>query len=573
MKRYFYFMIAVFCFMSVKVNAQYHFGSSSWPAYRDSGFVCYSPKLYLITNAYSATLSVKTYWGDGTSQTDPVLNGGSFGYLNIYASYTVPGVYTIKNVLYDGASAVDSIITSHEYLYCNTVIISVVYDSLGSGVYESSDKLFQIPLQFEVSQNGHVIDTTTIFSGAYYLVGGIVGDIFSFRKISSNPGLNATFPVGGIVYDTVKEISNSYVRKYIGFTCASTSALDIAVNPDIPVTGIYDQWNNIYVTNSSCDPIDATVALTFSPKYNYDGNAHPAPTFVSGNTITWNLSGVANVAPVKLFYQVLDDAHDLVAGDTVHEQISVSPTAGDTDPSNNIAIVIDTVKAGVDPNEMWVSPVGNILAGTQLKYTINFENTGNDTAFNISVYDTLSDNVDVKSLNLLMASGVMNIAVLNSGGHNIIKFDFPNINLLDSSHHGQCDGAVIFTVNAKSGLPNGTTIFNHAGIFFDYNPVVMTNTVENIIGIPTAVTTLKKSTATTIYPNPANSELTINTGSNTYATAIITNTLGQVLMTQSLSSNDTKIKVSALTPGLYYLTLRGESGVEVKKFEKLYNCY
>ena len=131
----------------------------------------------------------------------------------------------------------------------------------------------------------------------------------------------------------------------------------------------------------------------------------------------------------------------------------------------------------------------------------------------------------------------------------------------------------IFTVNAKSGLPNGTTIFNHAGIFFDYNPVVMTNTVENIIGIPTAVTTLKKSTATTIYPNPANSELTINTGSNTYATAIITNTLGQVLMTQSLSSNDTKIKVSALTPGLYYLTLRGESGVEVKKFEKLYNCY
>ena len=569
MKRYFYFMIAVFCFMSVKVNAQYHFGGGTWPAYYDSGSVCRSPILNLTTNAYSSTLIVKTYWGDGTSQTDPVLNGGSYGYLTINSRYSSPGTYTVKNVLYDGASAVDSIIASHEYLYCNSVIIKTVYDSLSSGVYDSSDGSFQVPLKLEVSKNGHIIDTGMIFSGIYYPVEGLVGDVFSFKYISVNPGIAITFPIGGIVYDTVKPTSNNYVVKYLGLVCRSATTFDLAVNPVIPVTGIYDQLGTVYVTSSSCEAADATVALTFSPKYHSYGGAYPTPSSISDNTITWNLSGITNINPARLYYEVWDVAGDLAVGDTVQEHVTMTPPSGDADPTNNVAVVIDTVRAGCDPNAMWVSPTGYIAEGTQLKYTINFENTGNDTAFNISVYDTLSDNVDIKSLNLLMASAVMNIAVLNSGGHNIIKFDFPNINLLDSSHHGQCDGAVIFTINAKSGLPNGTTIFNHAGIFFDYNPVVMTNTVENIIGTAAAVTTLNKNTETTIYPNPANNELTINTGSNTYATAIITNTLGQVLMAQSLSSNDTKIKVSALTPGLYYLTLRGESGVEVKKFEKL----
>ena len=569
MKKHFYFTIVVLCFMSVKVNAQYHFGSGSWPAYIDSSSVCESPYFYLLTNAYSSTLSVKTYWNSGVTETNPIYNGGSYGYLNLYSNYTTPGTYTMKSVLYDGASAVDSIIASHEYLYCNTVSIKAVYDSLGSGIYNSTDRPFELPLKFEVRKNGIVVDTTAAFSGLYYPVNGSIGDVFSFKDISLYPGISTTFPTGGIIYDTVKAISNSYIIKNIGLNCTSTASFDLKVNPVIPISGIHDQWGTLYVVNSSCDPVDATVVLTFSPKYNYDGTATPAPTSVSGNNITWNLSGITNFSPVNLFYQVWDDAHVLVAGDTVQEHVTVTPTSGDTDPTNNIAIVIDTVKAGVDPNEMWVSPVGNILAGTQLKYTINFENTGNDTAFNISVYDTLSDNVDIKSFNLITASAVMNIAILNSGGHNIIKFDFPNINLLDSSHHGQCDGAVIFTVNAKSGLPNGTTIFNHAGIFFDYNPVVMTNTVENIIGTPAAVTAVNKNTATAIYPNPANNEISINTGSNSYATATITNTLGQVLMTQPLNSSDTKIKVSSLTPGLYYLTLRGESGVEVKKFEKL----
>jgi len=71
----------------------------------------------------------------------------------------------------------------------------------------------------------------------------------------------------------------------------------------------------------------------------------------------------------------------------------------------------------------------------------------------VSVYDTLSDNVDITSLRIVAASAVMNIAILNDGTHNIVKFDFPKINLLDSSYHNQCNGMVIFKINTLNGLP------------------------------------------------------------------------------------------------------------------------
>jgi hypothetical protein len=77
----------------------------------------------------------------------------------------------------------------------------------------------------------------------------------------------------------------------------------------------------------------------------------------------------------------------------------------------------------------------------------------------------------------------MNVSVINTGGLNIAKFDFPNIKLLDSAHHGLNDGMFIFKIEARTTVADGTTIPNRVGIYFDYNPVVMTNEVTNIIGI------------------------------------------------------------------------------------------
>jgi hypothetical protein len=78
----------------------------------------------------------------------------------------------------------------------------------------------------------------------------------------------------------------------------------------------------------------------------------------------------------------------------------------------------------------------------------------------------------------------MNVTYLHFGTHTAVKFEFPNIKLLDSSHHNQCTGFVKFNVKARAGLADGTVIADRAGIYFDDNEVVMTNSVTNTVVIP-----------------------------------------------------------------------------------------
>ena len=181
--------------------------------------------------------------------------------------------------------------------------------------------------------------------------------------------------------------------------------------------------------------------------------------------------------------------------------------------------------------------------------------------------DTLSGNVSVSSLRVVGATANMKMSTLKVSGMNIVRFDFPNINLLDSSHHNQCDGTVIFNINVKSGLAPGTTIDNHAGIFFDDNPVVMTNYVENVIGDPTLfIANITGKVA--IFPNPATDELTIKTDYGAYSSYSISNNIGQVLINGQVSAAQTKVDVKTLPAGVYYVTLKGANN-KVVKFVKM----
>jgi uncharacterized repeat protein (TIGR01451 family) len=170
-------------------------------------------------------------------------------------------------------------------------------------------------------------------------------------------------------------------------------------------------------------------------------------------------------------------------GDTVVSKITVGPAAGDIDTSNNTITRNDTVRTSYDPNDIAVSPEGYILPCAKLTYTVRFENMGNDTARNVSVYDTLSADVDPSTLQIVSATAPMYVSVINDGVRNIAKFDFPGINLLDSSQRAFNNGMFVFSVNARNPLADGTTIMNRVGIYFDENPVIMTNSVTNTIGM------------------------------------------------------------------------------------------
>jgi len=418
------------------------------------------------------------------------------------------------------------------------------------------------------------------------------------------------------------------------------------------IAGRHAALGTLVVNNGYCTPQNAVVTATFSSEYIFY-SASPVATSVVGNTITWDLSSLSvssGAQNLDFILTIPSGSAYLLEGDTIRANYAVTPVTGDLDPGNNYVIIITTITGSFDPNEMSVSPTGYVGPGTKLQYTINFENTGNDTAFNISVYDTLPDNVAVNSLRIVAASAVMNTTLINDGAHNIVKFDFPGINLLDSSYHNQCNGMVVFTINALAGLPQCTAITNDAGIYFDYNPVVMTNSVTNMIGIPPfagpitgmdtvcaglasllsdttsggvwsvsnsnasitagsvtgnatgidtvyyTVTNVCGGTASardiiyvqqtsdcansinklptslqsvSIFPNPPTNVLSIIQSPSAYTTFTITNSIGQNMIQQPLTTTQTTVNVATLPPGLYYITFRGDNGTSVQKFVKL----
>ncbi len=535
--------------------------------------LCNGVSLSTLTNSTSP-LTLYTYFGDGTSDVSALTTGlPGIENVNVTHVYALPGTYSIKEILRNGATAIDSTLFSYRFQLCQSFAVKFYFDANGNCTKDSAEAFNYLPIITEVDSNGVAVDTISGTSGFEYLAYGSVGDVYTFKVISTPAGISTTCPVSGIVYDTLQSMMLSSSANYIGLACTALSGFDLSEYVTAQA-GRHRFEGDVIVNNPYCSVQPATVTAYTDAKYSFV-DAVPAPSSVSGNVLTWNFSDIAANAPQQHIHFHLEVPGTwLVAGDTINTDYTTTPSTGDINPGNNECVRLDTVKSSYDPNLMAVTPSGTILAGTKLQYTVEFENTGNDTAFNIAVYDTLSDDVDANSLRMVASSAVMNIIPFKAGGHNVVKFDFPGINQLDSSHHNLCTGTVIFNINAKSGLPNGTTIFNHAGIFFDDNAVVMTDTVEDVIGIPTTgVMPVNTAAKVSVYPNPATDELTIKIDNGNYNTVTITNILGQEVISQTLPSiigtMQTKLDVSRLPAGMYYLTVRGQSGTKVLKFEKM----
>ena len=138
-----------------------------------------------------------------------------------------------------------------------------------------------------------------------------------------------------------------------------------------------------------------------------------------------------------------------------------------------------------DPNDKREHPqgVGNerwTLLNTKLDYTIRFQNNGNDTAYHVQIRDVLDSNIDHQSIRVINASHPVRTTI---SGDTLI-FDFPNINLVDSTtNYIGSQGFITFSCDHVNGIAEFTPIFNQANIYFDENEPIITNqTLNTIVG-------------------------------------------------------------------------------------------
>ena len=140
-----------------------------------------------------------------------------------------------------------------------------------------------------------------------------------------------------------------------------------------------------------------------------------------------------------------------------------------------------------DPNDKQASPVGYadahfIADGTDIEYRIRFQNTGMDTAFSVVLKDTISNLLDISTLQMGASSHPYSFELIGNG---ILKIEFPSIRLphKDVNELGSI-GFIEFKIAANDGLPPLTVIKNTASIYFDRNEPVITNTVFHTIEKP-----------------------------------------------------------------------------------------
>jgi hypothetical protein len=522
-----------------------------------------------------------TYFGDGTSSSGTLsLTGGVYN-AHIYHYYSLPGTYTVKHVLYNSGVAVDSTTYAYDYMYCRTLPIKLFKDNNSNCVFDAGDVNNTIAATVRVDSAGIPIDTLSCTSGLYYKAKGTPGTIYAFRVLSIAGSMVVACPSGGVIYDTIVSYANTYTPKYFGVVCGASTGHDLAVSSTVQA-GRHTFMATILVTNTQCTPVSPVVTLQANPKYQTISTwgSYPAPSSFAGNIVTWNLSSLAAGASQTIVLYMERSggmAAWLIPGDTILSSVSVGPISGDVDASNNTRIRIDTVKSSFDPNDIAVSPEGYILPCTQLQYTVRFENDGNDTAHNIYVLDTLSGNLDPASIEVVNASHPMYVSVINDGVRNIAKFDFPNIKLLDSSYHGLCQGMFIYKIKAKNALADGVSIANRAGIYFDDNPVVMTNEVANTIGVApiNGLSALCTSATVTLSSASAGGVWSSSTGAATVAGGVVNGvSAGSPTISYAVSNScGTRYATKAITvntvPALSAIT--GTAGVCVGSTTTLSN--
>ena len=339
----------------------------------------------------------------------------------------------------------------------------------------------------------------------------------------------------------------------------------VACPPDFDLSGSVTGWGFrpgftasvcVYVINKNCNSptgqIEIILPNNTTPLPDTSGSGYS----INGNIVTYQISGAdlswSFCIPV-LMSQIFQ------IGDSVCIYLNITPTVGDADPSNNSEKFCFPIRNSYDPNDKSVSPAGEGLDGfirpnTELTYTIRFQNTGNAEAINIYILDSLSEHLDATSAKIYATSHDVSYSLLAG---NIMRFNYDNINLLDSNTSEPAShGYVTYKVKQKDNIAQLAQIKNTAGIYFDFNPPIVTNTTLNTVDQFLSVPTIRNYSAeVNLFPNPANHNCLILFKDNLMKTISISNVLGEEVFrtsgTESYTLNTEKFAEGIYTIQIY----------------------
>jgi uncharacterized repeat protein (TIGR01451 family) len=528
--------------------------------------------------------SAIVFWGDNTSDTF-ITNQQQF-YPLFKHVYSSTGIYYPYFKLFSSDTACSDTLLpfraygrlhpnsqdSLSYGYYNYVIVVDSCTSISGKVYIDKDNSCtynsgDVPL---ANQQVVVLDNNQIAGGTFTDAAGnytvFAPPSFSVRIMPYNHWFSALQPSCNTSQANNQYIPNSS-NDFI-FQCPS--------GYDVSITGttgffaqVVDRGLCFSVRNNSCNTyFNAVVTFHLSNKillntgqqavvyYSHGTTQYINPT-ISGNTVS--ITGI-NVMPLSVVsgcLQARANPQLTTNGDTICYMVSVSPTAGDLNPSNNYDTVCATVLTSYDPNDKGGiagsrSAHGVIKANQELVYHIRFQNTGSFPARDVRIVDTLDAKLEASSVEILGYSHP--VTVQQSG--RVLTFFFDEIWLPDSaSNEPASHGHVTFRIQQKPNLPPATTIKNFVDIYFDYNPPIRTNTVVSVIESLAGVLEKSNDLDAWLYPNPTQDKFTIRMSTADDYKVKIYDLTGSILLENRFYGDSWTWGDVKWVPGIYWVEI------------------
>jgi uncharacterized repeat protein (TIGR01451 family) len=520
------------------------------------------------TAGLNDSVDIDINWGDGsnTYMRLPLVQSNYF-YSFPTHTFAFAGTFTPQVTATFG--------TYSDFELANTITLTNACASLTGHLYMDVNSNCAIDAGEASLAWQNIMITNTTNSDVYYAYTDGNGDYavsvpsgITYTLIpASYYALTTTCPSSGTATVTVAT-GMSYNNDF-GMDCSTIAGTDVGVDgwawnwrPGFDRALNISAWSNNW-----CLSVPATVTLTLDPMLSYTSlvGAWPgntAPSSVSGSTVTWNLTSLSALSQLwSSMYIYCDPSATL--GDTLCVTLTITTSPADADPTNNTVVICAPVNNSMDPNEKGVSPkglqsAGYIDNGTRLTYVVDFQNTGNDVAYNVIIKDVIDSDLDISTLKIMNTSHSMLQPTMLP--NNEMAFVFSGINLPDSgANEPASHGFVVYSIMPKAGLAIGTQIQNTANIYFDTNPAIVTNSTLNTIGIPNGIQHVSNGELkASIFPNPASGNVYMEVDGKSNFRAELYDMIGRNVMSTDGKDGRSVMNVQGLSNGMYLMKLTSE---------------
>jgi Leucine-rich repeat (LRR) protein len=345
--------------------------------------------------------------------------------------------------------------------------------------------------------------------------------------------------------------------------------LEVTIIPIVVARPGFDAIYKIIYKNKGNQVSNGSVSLNFNDAIMDLVTASPIVNTTGTNSLSWNYTNLNPFETREIIVTLnVNSPMETPAvnnGDQLEFTAIINPLANDEIVADNTSSLKQIVVGSYDPNDKTClegTTITPSMVGNYVHYVIRFENTGTFAAQNIVVKDMIdTTKFDIASLIPQSSSHPFVTRITNT---NQVEFIFENINL--PFNDATNDGYVAFKIKTLPSLVLGDTFTNSAGIYFDYNFPIVTNTTT------TTVATLGNQdfdfgSVFTLSPVPAKDFLTITTKQDVVVSSVnIYNTLGQLVQ---VHTNPTEtIDVSGLQSGSYFVRITSDKGSATGKFLK-----